>query len=55
MGIADGPFREMHKTDHRGKGNDAVNHPNKSQPSQVDRKEFDKARREYWKEQYPKQ
>lgn len=50
-----GPFKEMHKTDHRGKGNDAINHPNKSKPSQVDRKEFDKARKEYWKEQYPKQ
>ncbi|ELY2018477.1 hypothetical protein SL053_002405, partial [Flavobacterium psychrophilum] len=50
-----GPFKEMHKNDHRGKGNDAVNHPNKNKPSQVDRKEFNKARTQYWKEQYPKQ
>ncbi|MES2520443.1 MAG: HNH/ENDO VII family nuclease, partial [Bacteroidota bacterium] len=51
----EGPFKEMHWEDHRGKGNDAVNHPNKNQPSQVDRKEFYNAKREYWKQQYPKQ
>ncbi|WP_158237853.1 HNH/ENDO VII family nuclease [Emticicia sp. TH156] len=50
----EGPFKEMHWEDHRGKGNDALNHPNKNKPSQVDRKEFDKAKREYWKQQYPK-
>ena len=50
----EGPFKEMHWEDHRGKGNDAINHPNKSQPSEVDRKEFNKAKREYWKQQYPK-
>ncbi len=31
-----------------------MNHPNKNKPSQIDRKEFNKARTEYWKEQYPK-
>jgi hypothetical protein len=52
---AEGPFIEMHKNDHRGKGNDAVNHPDKNKPSQIDRKEFNKARKEYWKQQYPKE
>jgi hypothetical protein len=47
-----GPFKEMHKDDHRGKGNDSKNHPDKGKPSKVDRKEFDKARKEYWKEEY---
>jgi hypothetical protein len=51
----EGPFKEMHWEEHRGKGNDAINHPDKSKPSQVNRKEFDKAKREYWKNQYPKQ
>ena len=43
----------MHRNDHRGKGNDATNHPEKSKPTQIERKEFDKARKQYWKEQYP--
>ena len=49
-----GPFKEMHKEGHRGKGNDVLNHPNKNKPSQIDRKQFNKARTEYWKKQYPK-
>jgi len=48
-----GPFKEMNKNDHRGAGNDKVNHPNKSKPSQIDRKEFQKMKREYWKKEYP--
>jgi hypothetical protein len=49
----EGPFVELHWEKHRGKGNDAINHPNKNKPSEVDRKEFDKAKRHYWKEEYP--
>ena len=48
-----GPFQEMHKNDHRGQGNDKVNHPDKGKPSKVDRKEFQKARTEYWKTEFP--
>jgi hypothetical protein len=29
-----GPFKEMHPNKHRGKGNDAINHPNKNKTSQ---------------------
>jgi hypothetical protein len=43
-----GPFKEMHKNDHRGKGSDGLNHPNKSKPSQVERREFAKQRKAYW-------
>lgn len=43
----------MHKNDHRGQGNDKVNHPDKGKPSKVDRKEFQKARTEYWKTEFP--
>ena len=42
-----GPFKEMHWKDHRGKGNHKKNHPNKN--SKIDRKDFDKAKREYWR------
>jgi hypothetical protein len=42
----------MHWEDHRGKGNDKINHPNKDQPSKIDRKEFEKAKRQYWKKEY---
>jgi RHS repeat-associated protein len=51
---ATGPYKEMHWQDHRGAGNDKVNHPNKSKPSEVDRKEFNKAKVEYWRTEYPK-
>jgi hypothetical protein len=27
-----GPFKEMHPNQHRGKGNDAINHSNKNKP-----------------------
>ena len=47
-----GPFREMHPNEHRGKGYDKENHPNKNLPSSIDRNEFYKAKREYWKNEY---
>ena len=47
-----GPFKEMHWQDHRGKGNFKKNHPNLDQPSQIDRNVFDKAKKEYWKKEY---
>ena len=47
-----GPFRELHRQDHRGVGNDKINHPNKSQPSQVERNEFARSRRDYWRSEY---
>jgi len=49
-----GPFKEMHWEDHRGKGNDKINHPNKGEPSQVDRGEFNRAKKKYWKKEFPK-
>ena len=47
-----GPFKELHWKDHRGKGVDKINHPNKGKPSKVDRKEFDKQKREYWNQEF---
>ncbi|WP_291529212.1 DUF6443 domain-containing protein [Bacteroides sp. UBA939] len=47
-----GPFKEMHADDHRGKGNYKQNHPNAGKASQIDRREFDKAKKEYWKKEY---
>ncbi|MDN0048455.1 RHS repeat-associated core domain-containing protein, partial [Bacteroides gallinaceum] len=47
-----GPFKEMSKQDHRGRGNFKKNHPNLGQPSKIDRKEFEKAKKEYWKKEY---
>jgi len=44
----DGPFKEMHWKDHRGKGNDKINHPNKGSASKIDRKDFRRAQRAYW-------
>jgi RHS repeat-associated protein len=49
-----GPFKEMHPQDHRGKGNDKQNHPNKGMPSKIDRKAFRKDVMEYWKQEFPK-
>jgi hypothetical protein len=43
----EGPFREMHWEDHRGKGNVKINYPNKGRPSQADREEFDLAKKKY--------
>jgi hypothetical protein len=48
-----GPFREMHPNDHRGKGNDKVNHPFKGQPSKIDRGEFKLQKEDYWKKEFP--
>ncbi len=50
----DGPFIEMHKVDHRGKGNDKTNHPDKHKPSRVNRTEFNAAKKKYWKKEFPK-
>ena len=47
-----GPFKEMHPNEHRGKGYDKNNHPNKNSSSKIDRNEFNKAKREYWKNEY---
>jgi hypothetical protein len=48
----DGPYKEIHWKDHRGKGNDIPNHPNKKAPSKIDRKEWNKQRKEYWEKEY---
>jgi uncharacterized protein RhaS with RHS repeats len=45
-----GPFREMHWKDHRGKDNHHKNHPNKS--SKINREDFNKAKREYWRKEF---
>ncbi|MBS1947144.1 MAG: hypothetical protein JST47_05210 [Bacteroidetes bacterium] len=50
---ATGPYQELHWKDHRGKGNDKVNHPKKGDPSNIDRKGFQRQRREYWRNEYP--
>ncbi|MGI8598085.1 MAG: RHS repeat-associated core domain-containing protein, partial [Chitinophagaceae bacterium] len=50
-----GPYQEMHRDDHRGKGNFKKNHSNTGQqPSKIDRKEENKKVREYWKKEYEK-
>ena len=46
---ANGPVREMTRTEHRGKGNFGKNHPNKG-PSQIDRNQAARQRRKHWKE-----
>ena len=46
----EGPFDEMHWKEHRGAGNDAINHPNKGSASKIDRKAFKAQKLEYWKE-----
>lgn len=46
---ANGPVKEMTRTDHRGKGNYAKNHPNRG-PSQIDRNKAARERRRHWKE-----
>lgn len=51
---ADGPYIEMHRSDHRGKGNYKENHPNAGSGTQIDRKEFNKQRRYYWQKEYDK-
>ena len=47
-----GPFKEMHWQDHRGQGNDKINHPNKGSSSQINRSKFNQAKQEYWKKEY---
>lgn len=42
----------MSKQDHRGIGNFKKNHPNLGQSNQIDRKEFEKAKKEYWEKEY---
>jgi hypothetical protein len=49
----DGPYREMHPDDHRGAGNDKINHPNKSQPSKINRAKSAQQRKAYWKKEFP--
>ena len=51
---SNGPYIEMHKSDHRGKGNYKTNHPNSDTNTQIDRKEFRKQRRYYWQKEYDK-
>ncbi|MFW0740034.1 HNH/ENDO VII family nuclease [Flavobacterium sp. T12S277] len=52
---AKGPFQEMHKNDHRVGENYGKNHPSGQKPlTKTERKEFNQARREYWKQEYPK-
>ena len=45
---ADSPLAELTKDEHRGKGNDSILH-DKTQDSEIDRKEFAKEKAEYWK------
>lgn len=45
---ADSPLAELTKDEHRGKGNDGVLH-DKTQDSEIDRKEFEKEKAEHWK------
>src|SRR5215469_16924696 len=47
------PLAEMTQTQHRGKGNFARNHSNTGQrPSQMNRSQANKARRQHWKNEY---
>ena len=47
-----GPYKEMGQKEHRGQGNDKRNHPNKNKETKIDRKKFNKQRRDYWKKEY---
>ena len=49
-----GPYKEMHRSDHRGKGNYKKNHPQSNEKSRIDREEFAKQKREYWQNEYDK-
>jgi hypothetical protein len=44
----DSPLAELTRDEHRGKGNDNVLH-NKLKESEINREDFDKERKEYWK------
>ncbi|AGX44484.1 HNH/ENDO VII family nuclease [Clostridium saccharobutylicum] len=48
----EGPFDEMHPSDHRYGENYKENHPNYNEPSKIDRKQFRKHRREYWENEW---
>ncbi|MGC3945454.1 MAG: RHS repeat-associated core domain-containing protein [Chryseolinea sp.] len=49
----DGPIDEKTRTEHRGGENYSRNHTNTgSQPSNIDRKEFDKQRQAHWKKEW---
>lgn len=48
-----GPFKEMYKVDHRTGTNYSKNHPQGQSPlTKQERYEFNKARSEYWKNEY---
>ncbi|WP_276880496.1 HNH/ENDO VII family nuclease, partial [Bacteroides heparinolyticus] len=47
-----GPFKEMSQHDHRGKGNYSKNHPKMVENSKINRVEFNKAKKAYWKNEY---
>ena len=48
-----GPLDEMSRREHRGPVNYGDNHHNTGQsPSQIDRSQFDRERREYWNQQW---
>ena len=48
-----GPFKEMHKNDHRIGDNFKKNHPSGQKPlTKEDRKQFYKDKKEYWKNEY---
>lgn len=43
----------MTRRDHRGGENFKKNHPNTGEnPSQIDRKKFDKDKKQYWRDQW---
>ena len=47
-----GPFSEKTFSNHRGKGNYKENHPNYNKPSKIDRNEFQKQKKAYWKREW---
>jgi RHS repeat-associated protein len=53
---AEGPFKEMHKSDHRLGENYKKNHPSGNKPlTKAERTQFKKDKTQYWKNEYPKQ
>ncbi|BCX04248.1 MAG: hypothetical protein KatS3mg053_2186 [Candidatus Roseilinea sp.] len=48
----EGPFVEMHSSDHRGVGNYSTNHPAKNRPSLIDRVKWRSDVRRYWREEW---
>ncbi|MGA6119343.1 HNH/ENDO VII family nuclease [Sphingobacterium anhuiense] len=50
----DGPYKEMHKNDHRGGENYRKNHPAGQTPlTKEQRRQFNKDRPQYWKAEFP--